>query len=85
MLLLADTNQITVIVLCIAALIFIFADIFLVFSLNKQNKRLAKKGVIPLENELTSPEMLDAKNELLIPETLDTENELPAPQEESKE
>ena len=60
----ADTNQITVIVLCIAALIFLLADIFLVFSLHRHNKKLAKKSRALVKNEPPSFEEKDDKDKI---------------------
>ena len=56
MLLAVNADKITVIILCIAALIFVLLDIHLVFSLHRHNKRLAKKSESNEENETHSKE-----------------------------
>ena len=38
-----SAQQITVVVLCVALIVFLLADVFLVLSLHKQNKKLVKR------------------------------------------
>ena len=61
MFLLANTDKITVIVLCIAALVFLLLNIFLVFSLHKHNKKLVKKSRNTLKNGLSDTAEKDNK------------------------
>ena len=61
MLLAIDANKMTVVILCIAALVFVFLDIYLVYSLHKHNKKLAKKRKIT-ENS-ASPAHVSEENE----------------------
>ena len=65
-------NKIAVIILCIAALVFLLVDGFLVISLHKHNNRLAKME----ESEIKA---------LPAPEELTKIKALPAPHEESEE
>lgn len=44
-------SMITIVVLCICVVLFILIDVCLVFSLHRQNKKLAKKSEIPAPDD----------------------------------
>ena len=44
-------SMITILVLCICVALFILIDVFLVISLHRQNKKLAKKSEIPAPDD----------------------------------